>query len=134
MSILRTAASLRPLLRTPAPALARGIRNWDVNTPTEGAVVSDIQGASEPTLDSANQAQESGNVSAEDKAFANASRNYLDDPKAQKGAGELNKGTVDTSVNRDIGKVSERCGVLTAGKPRRLLVAIHRGSSEASTF
>lgn len=105
MSVLRS-LNLRPLLRTPAPTLVRGIRNWDVNTPTEGAEASSIQGDSQPTLDSANEAQESENTSAADQAFANANKNFMKNADKDKNAGELNKSTVDQATQNDMGKVS----------------------------
>lgn len=109
MSILRSTFNIRPLLRMPAaPALTRGIRNYDVNTPTEGATSSAIEGDSEPTLDSENQDQESKFASAEDREFAAANKRY--EEGNSKGAGELNSNTVNDYVRKDEGKVGGGVG------------------------
>lgn len=124
MSLFRARIALRPVLRAPAPTLTRGIRNYDVNTPSE-PIADKMQGTEAPDLNNEQAAKAGKYESAEDKAFARAEENVMKDGGG-KDAGKINERDVNLGVNRNADKVSSLPGLtvtfrLLAHKPFEFL-------------
>lgn len=113
MSLFRARIALRPVLRAPAPTLTRGLRNYDVNTPSE-TVADKLQGSEAPSIYNEQKVQEDGKPtktgakleSQEDQAFARAEANAMKDKYNSSEDGKINEQDVDLGVNRNSDKVS----------------------------
>lgn len=105
MSLFRARIALRPVLRAPTPTLTRGIRNYDVNTPSE-TIADRLQGSEAPDIHNEQDVKSGGKFeSTADQAFARAEENVLKDGGG-KDAGKINERDVNLGVNRNADKVS----------------------------
>lgn len=113
MSLFRARIALRPVLRAPAPTLTRGLRNYDVNTPSE-TVADKLQGSEAPSIYNEQEVRKDGKTvktgaeleSQEDQAFARAEANAMKDKYNPSEDGKINEKDVDLGVNRNADKVS----------------------------